>query len=245
MCSCSAWHNAQVETWALGMRCVAVLWGCAVGLLWSWVVWTWDLAVLGMWRDIHTGLCLCRVIQLVNEVLLVWRWHLGTVRFDPDQACQRVWAEFRYFPKCMDIGDVECMVSFYLFGRSFFLWLFMVSDRLCGCVPCLRYPRKGKSPRAYYYIIIIILNSQKRIKTSLVGKHIITCLMHSLLYSKSKFLTNTHWIKCYKIYSQSKWNLYFNIFSFLFFIWFYLYVFNFFKFYEKYIYLYKIYFIKF
>ena len=32
---CSVWHNAQVETWALGMRCVAVLWGCAVGLLWS------------------------------------------------------------------------------------------------------------------------------------------------------------------------------------------------------------------
>ena len=30
-------------------------------------------------------------------------------------------------------------------------------DRLCGCVPCLRYPRKGNTPRVYYYIIIILL----------------------------------------------------------------------------------------
>ena len=24
-------------------------------------------------------------------------------------------------------------------------------DRLCACVSCLRYPRKGISPRVYYY----------------------------------------------------------------------------------------------
>ena len=42
-------------------------------------------------------------------------------------------------------------VLFYLFGRSLFLWWFMVCDRLCGGVPCLRYPRKGKLPRVYYY----------------------------------------------------------------------------------------------
>ena len=51
----------------------------------------------------------------------------------------------------MDIGDVECMVLFYLFERSVFLWLLVVCDRLCGCVPCLRYPRKGNTPRVYYY----------------------------------------------------------------------------------------------
>ena len=59
----------------------------------------------------------------------------------------------------MDIGDVECMVLFYLFGRSLFLWLFMVCDRLCGCVPCLRYPRKGNTPRVYYCYYIIIIFS--------------------------------------------------------------------------------------
>ena len=56
----------------------------------------------------------------------------------------------------MDIGDVECMVLFYLFERSVFLWLLVVCDRLCGCVPCLRYPRKGNTPRVYYIIIIIL-----------------------------------------------------------------------------------------
>ena len=78
-------------------------------------------------RDIHTGLCVCRMIQLGNEVLLVWKWHLGTVRFDPDQACQRVWAEFWCFPKCMDIGDVEYM----------FYFIFLDGVCFCGCLGCV------------------------------------------------------------------------------------------------------------
>ena len=57
----------------------------------------------------------------------------------------------------MDIGDVECMVLFYLFGRSLFLWLFMVFDRLCGCVPCLRYPGPERGNHLGYIIIIIII----------------------------------------------------------------------------------------
>ena len=45
-------------------------------------------------------------------------------------------------------------VLVYLFGRSLFLQLLLVSDGLCGRVPCLRYPREGKSPQVYYYIIV-------------------------------------------------------------------------------------------
>ena len=42
-------------------------------------------------------------------------------------------------------------VLVYLFGWSLFLWLLLVCERLCVCVPCLRYPRKGKTPRVYCY----------------------------------------------------------------------------------------------
>ena len=56
----------------------------------------------------------------------------------------------------MDIGDVECMVLFYLFGRSLFLWLFMVYDRLCGCVPCLRYPPKGETTSGILLLLLYI-----------------------------------------------------------------------------------------
>ena len=138
-----------------GWGAFAVLWGCAVGLLWSWVVWTWDLAVLGMLtRYPYRALCV-QGDSARKWSTVVWKWHLGTVRFDPDQARQRVWAEFRYFPKCMDIGDAECMVLFYLFGRSLFLWLFMVYDRLCGCVPCLRYPPKGETTSGILLLLLL------------------------------------------------------------------------------------------
>ena len=53
------------------------------------------------------------------------------------------------------------MVSFYLFGWNLFLWLFRVCDRLCGCIPCLRYPRKGNTPRVYYYIYIYVLYNSR------------------------------------------------------------------------------------
>ena len=56
----------------------------------------------------------------------------------------------------MDIGDAECMVLFYLFGRSLFLWLFMVYDRLCGCVPCLRYPPKGETTSGILLLLLFI-----------------------------------------------------------------------------------------
>ena len=52
----------------------------------------------------------------------------------------------------MDIGDVECMFYFIVLD-GVFLWFFMVCDRLCGCVPCLRYPQKGNTPRVHCHYL--------------------------------------------------------------------------------------------
>ena len=56
-------------------------------------------------------------------------------------------------------------VLVYFFGRSSFMWLLLVCERLCVCVPCLRYPRKGKIPRVYHYyyynVVILVFFKQK------------------------------------------------------------------------------------
>ena len=44
----------------------------------------------------------------------------------------------------------------YLFGRSLLLWFVLVCERLCVCVPCLIYPRKGSNAWVYYYFLGII-----------------------------------------------------------------------------------------
>ena len=58
---------------------------------------------------------MCRVIQLRYEVLLAMEVTLGdsALGFDPNQTSQRVQAEFRCFPNCMDIGDVDCIFQFF------------------------------------------------------------------------------------------------------------------------------------
>ena len=43
-----------------------------------------------------------------------------------------------------------CFSLSYL-DRVCILWLRLVCESLCVCVPCLRYPQKGKIPRVYYY----------------------------------------------------------------------------------------------
>ena len=46
-----------------------------------------------------------------------------------------------------------CFILSFWMEFVFVLWLLMVCDWLCGCVPCLWYPRKENMPRAYYYYL--------------------------------------------------------------------------------------------
>ena len=50
-----------------------------------------------------------------------------------------------------------CLSLWTEFAFKFcFLWVLLVGGRKCVCVPCLRYPRKGKMPPVY--IIKYIFN---------------------------------------------------------------------------------------
>ena len=56
--------------------------------------------------------------------------------FDPDHTGQLVGVEFWYYPKWLDIESYDC-----------------IYESVCGCVPCLRYRRKGRKPRVFHIII--------------------------------------------------------------------------------------------
>ena len=145
MYSCSVWHNAHVKTWALGIGAFAVLWGCAVGLLWSWVVWTWDLAVLGMLtRYPYWALCVQndsgRKWSAVSmDVTLgdseVWSW--------PSLSTGVSWISV--FPEVYGYRRCWMYVLFFLFGRSLFLWLLLVCERFVCMCPISEVPTNGET----------------------------------------------------------------------------------------------------
>ena len=136
-----------------GWGAFAVLWRCAVGLLWSWVIWTWDLAVLGMLtRYPYRALCVqsdsARKWSTVGmEVTLgdseVWFW--------PNLSAGVSWISV--FSEVYGYRGCWMYVLFYIFGWGLFLWLLMVCDSFCGCFPCLRNPQKGNTPRVYYILL--------------------------------------------------------------------------------------------
>ena len=141
--------------WRWGWGAFAVLWGCAVGLLWSWVVWTWDLAVLGMLtRYPYRALC----VQSDSAR----KWSTGSMEVTLGDSEVWSWPSLSTGVSWISVfSEVYRYRRCWMHGFILSLWaecVFVVVggvDRLCGCVPCLRYPRKGNTPRVYYIIIII------------------------------------------------------------------------------------------
>ena len=131
------------------------------------MVWTWDLAVLGMLTRYSSR---ARYVQ--NDSAQQWisislgndtwgRWGLY-----PDHTDQRVWAEFWRFPKCLDVGDFERM---FIFWTEF---VFVVASGVCKVVwmcSMSEVPQKGQIHWVYYYYSNNILQRMQN-KTYLVNK---------------------------------------------------------------------------
>ena len=101
---CSVWHSAHVATWALGMRWVCCTMGCAVSLVWSWVVWTWDQAVLGMLTRYP-----CRALCVQRDSARIW----STVSYGSD-----TWGQWGLILTKLVNG---CELNFGAF-RSLWIW---------------------------------------------------------------------------------------------------------------------------